>query len=290
MKKIAIIGMVSLCAAGVYAQGTLIFGDDGFEGYYSQIFSPNTANPAVETIGNTAAQNPAGTQTYPAGQYTAIGGSSGGVGINYANGNQFTVQIYWTPTTYVASHLTAGSTFLPGIYATLETPQAAYSGFNGTSDIGQGNGNPSPSYIGTMSDGTQAATAGYFQVNSPPAVDNGLFGETQTQADFNNLGTQDTAATIALACWYNAGNTILSMAAASTAKVPYGISLPFTMGSLGESTTDESLFNSGPTPAAAAEAMSKLTSFSLIGAVPEPSTIVLGVMGACAFLARRRKK
>jgi hypothetical protein len=30
-------------------------------------------------------------------------------------------------------------------------------------------------------------------------------------------------------------------------------------------------------------------SFSLTS-VPEPSTIALGVIGACAFLARRRKK
>ena len=149
MKKIAIIGMLSLCAAGAYAQGTLIFGDFGFEGYYSQIYSPNTANTTVETYGNTAAQNPVGTQTYPSAQYTLIGGSTG-TGQNFAYGNQFSVQIYWTPNTYIASHLTAGSTFLPAIMATIETPQAAYSSFNGTSDVGQGNGNPSPSYIGTM--------------------------------------------------------------------------------------------------------------------------------------------
>ena len=35
----------------------------------------------------------------------------------------------------------------------------------------------------------------------------------------------------------------------------------------------------------------KITSFSLrYSPVPEPSTIALGVMGVCAFLARRRMK
>jgi hypothetical protein len=287
MNKLAIIGMFSLCAAGAYAQGTLIFGDDGFQGYYSQIYSPNTANPTVETLGNTSSQVPAGTQTYPAGQYTPIGGQRGGGVMNYAYGNQFTVQIYWTPSTYAPSHLTAGSSFLASqVYPALLTSQPAY---NPATQTGQGNGNPSPSYIGTMADGTQGQTAGFFQVNNAPSVDNGLFGEVQTQDDFNNLGTQDTAATVAVACWYNAAGTINSLAAASAAQVPYGISLPFTMGALGESSADESLFNSGNTPATASQAMSKLTSFSLIGPVPEPSTIALGVLGACAFLARRKK-
>jgi len=287
MKKIAIIGVLSLCAAGAYAQGTLIFGDYNDVGFYSQIYSPNTANPNVETYGNTASDIPIGTHTYP--NSVPIGGSAG-TGQNYAYGNQFTVQIYWTPNTYVPSHLTAGSTFLPGIYGTLETPQAAFSGLNGdgTADIGQGNGNPSPSYVGTMSDGT--VPAGFFQVANPPTVDNGLYGDTQTQSDWVNLGAQDTAATVAVACWYNAGGTINSLAAASAAHVPYGISLPFVMTGLGEDAADETSFNNGSqTPGTLTPAMNQLTSFSLIGTVPEPSTIALGVMGVCAFLARRKK-
>jgi len=286
MKKIAIIGLMSLCAAGAYAQGTLLFSDYQSEGYSSQIFSPNTAAPTVEVYGNTAANSPAGTQTYP--NSVPIGGSTG-TGLNYAYGNQFTVQMYWTPNTYVASHLTAGSTFLPAIMATIETPQAAFSSFNGTSDVGQGNGNPSPSYVGTMSDGTLSQPAGFFQVNNPPTTDNGLFGDTQTQDDFNNLGAQDTAATVAVACWYNAGGTINSLAAASSAHVPYGISLPFTMSSLGEDSADETLFQGQQEPGNLTPAMNKLTSFSLVSTVPEPSMIALGVMGVCAFLARRKK-
>jgi catalase len=46
----------------------------------------------------------------------------------------------------------------------------------------------------------------------------------------------------------------------------------------------------GPTYLAdTADFSSYLQSFNLT-AVPEPSTIALGVIGACAFLARRRKK
>jgi len=175
MKKIAIIGVLSLCAAGAFAQGSLVFGDYNAEGLYSEIYSPNTANTSVETYGNTSSQNPVGTQQYPAGQYTPIGGSAG-TGQSFAYGNQFTVQIYWTPNTYVPSHLTAGSTFLPAIMATIETPQAAY---NATTTLGQGNGNPSPSYISDMGDGTANSNpAGYFNANT--ATDNGLFGDVQT--------------------------------------------------------------------------------------------------------------
>jgi len=286
MKKIAIIGVLSLCAAGAFAQGSLVFGDYNAEGLYSEIYSPNTANTSVETYGNTSSQNPVGTQQYPAGQYTPIGGSAG-TGQSFAYGNQFTVQIYWTPNTYVPSHLTAGSTFLPAIMATIETPQAAY---NATTTLGQGNGNPSPSYISDMGDGTANSNpAGYFNANT--ATDNGLFGDVQTQDDWNNNGIQDINATVAVACWYNAGGTINSLAAASSAHVPYGISLPMTLAGLGEDSSDETAFTGTQTPGTLPPAMSKLTSFSLVGTftVPEPSMIALGVMGVCAFLARRKK-
>jgi len=290
MKKITIISLLSLCAAGAFAQGSLLFSDYYSENYVSQIYSPNTANPTVETQGNGAApQFPVGTASYA--NSVPIGGSAG-IGLNYAYGNQFSVQVYWTPNTYVASHLKLGSTYLPAIYATLETTNAAFSGLNGdqTADVGQGNGNPSPSYVGTMSDGTKAQTAGFFQVTS---VDNGLYGDAQTISDWNNFGTQDTAATVAVACWYNNGGLIGSLAAASKAGVPYGISLPFVMTGLGEDIADETAFaNGNQQPGTLTPAMSGLTSFSLIGSVvsvPEPSTIALGVLGACAFLARRRK-
>jgi hypothetical protein len=288
MKKITIISLLSLCAAGAYAQGTLLFNDFQSEGYSSEIYSPNTANPAVETQGNTSAQNPIGTQSYA--NSVPIGGQRGGGVMNYAYGNQFTVQLYWTPNTYIASWYATTSSHFNTVMTAIKTPVAAFSGLNGdeTADIGEGLGNPSPSYVGTMSDGTQTQPAGYFQITS---VDNGLFGDTATQSDWINLSQQDVNASVAVACWYNNGGLIQSLAAASAAQVPYGISLPFLLTGLGEDSADNTVFKNGSaTPGSLAPAMNQLTSFSLIGGtVPEPSTIALGVLGACAFLARRRK-
>jgi len=64
-----------------------------------------------------------------------------------------------------------------------------------------------------------------------------------------------------------------------------------TLAGLGEDSSDETAFTGTQTPGTLPPAMSKLTSFSLVGTftVPEPSMIALGVMGVCAFLARRKK-
>jgi hypothetical protein len=253
MKKIAIIGLLSVCAAGAYAQGTLNFADNIPGSSLSQIYSPNTANPTVETTGNTSSQFPTGTQTYPTGQYTPIGGSSG-TGLNYAFGNQFTVQVY----------------FAAGKNQPLASLQ------------------PATAYIGTMATAANPG-AGYMSgVTLNP--DPGLFGLAQALADAdpNRNATLDNTATVALACWYNANNTITSLAAASAAKVPYGESAKINMSNLGETATVESVYNGTTTQAQQPQYM-QITSFSLIQPVPEPSTIALGVLGVCAFLARRKK-
>jgi len=88
------------------------------------------------------------------------------------------------------------------------------------------------------------------------------------------------SAVLSLAAWYNPNNTIATVAAAQTAGVPYGWSPLFTLGSLG---------NLGSPPSTPPNLVG-LQSFSLIAPVPEPGTIALGIMGAAAFLARRRKK
>jgi len=293
MKKIAIISLLSLCAAGAYAQGTLIF-TDSLAGDNAQIYSPNTANPGVSTKGNTSAQLPAGTQSYPSANFTPIGGSTG-TGLNYAYGNQFTVQVYWMPGTVNTTYVNATSTHLASVYATLLTPKAAYSGQDVSgNDIGQGLGNPSPSYIGTLAT-TSNPGAGFLQSGSQDQS-GGLFGTQQTLDDWNNDGAADYSAVVALACWYNAGNTINSLSAASIAGVPYGISLPVQFGvnglnQLAESGAIESLY-AGKTEPAGTPNAPLWTSFSLVGgtvSIPEPSTIALGVLGVCAFLARRRK-
>jgi hypothetical protein len=251
MKKIAIIGLLTLCAAGAYAQGTLVFANNN-PSSVSHIWSPDSVTPNVQITGNTATDTPAGTATYP--HSVMIGGSSGAAGtpINYAYGNNFTAQIYAAPNVLGAtlSSLTPVASYI----TTLATTASEGAGF-----IVLGNLSPDPGipYANTLSDA--------------------------------NNGTLDNKATVALACWYNAGGTITSLAAAQAANVPWGESAAFNMRNLGEPSSVMTALNAAPTAATQAGNMAGLTSFSLT-TVPEPSTIALGVMGACAFLARRRKK
>ena len=94
------------------------------------------------------------------------------------------------------------------------------------------------------------------------------------------VSAASSSATLSLAAWYNGGGTISSLAAAEAAKVPYGWSTPFTLSGLG---------NLGAPPSTPPD-LTGLTSFSLVTtSVPEPGTITLGLMGAAAFLARRKQ-
>jgi len=116
--------------------------------------------------------------------------------------------------------------------------------------------------------------AGGSFLGSAPTTDPGIPG----------TGTAATAtATVALAAWYNGGNTITSLSAAEAAHVPYGWSVP-------TSTFSGPLGGTGSPPNTPPD-LTGLTSFSLVpGTVPEPGTITLGIMGAAAFLARRRSR
>jgi hypothetical protein len=252
MKKITIIGLLSLAAAGAYAQGTVDFANNG-GGVVSHIWSPDPTTPSVQTTGNTATDTPAGVATYNG---VKIGGSQGtdsGGTINYSFGNNFTVQLY---------------------------ANAAGTGKALSSLV------PVTSYISTMATTGGAANAGFIvahNLSPDPGIPN-----PNADADALN-GTLDNRATCALACWYNAGGTITSLAAASAAGVPYGESAAFNVTGLGEPSSIMTDYNGSPTGATQAAFMSNLKSFDLT-ATPEPSTIALGVMGACAFLARRRNK
>jgi len=249
MKKLTIIGLLSVCAAGAFAQGTLVFNNSVPNTVVAPIFSPNPANPTVEQTGNSASGFPAGTVVY-GGQL--IGGSSG-AGLNYANGNQFTAQIY----------------------ALVRVSGAALP-FSSLLPVSQ--------YVTTMnSTGTQPG-AGFIVQPNLPSTEPGI---PNTGYDSDNQ-VIDNRATVSLAAWYNAGGTITSLAAASAAGVPYGFSTPFNLPGLGEPASVETAANGSPTAATTAKNMIGLTSFSLVS-VPEPSTIALGVMGVCAFLARRKK-
>lgn len=83
-------------------------------------------------------------------------------------------------------------------------------------------------------------------------------------------------ATVALAAWFNGGGAYTSIVAAQAAGQPAAFSDTATINGTGG-------FGTPPTT----PPFIGVNSFSLTG-VPEPSTIALGVMGASAFLMRRR--
>jgi len=87
-----------------------------------------------------------------------------------------------------------------------------------------------------------------------------------------------SSAWVGIAAWYNAGGTITSYEAAVAAGDPAGYV---------ESTSAVPI-GAAPSPAGNLQGGYGLTSFSL-ATVPEPSTIALGVVGACSLLLRRRK-
>jgi len=109
----------------------------------------------------------------------------------------------------------------------------------------------------------------------------GLGGLYQVQAGATTAAIPGAAvgsvATVALAAWNNEGGTVNSLAAAQADGDPWGVSNTGNTAGLGGGiVTPPGL----PT---------SIDSFSLATTVPEPSTIALGVIGASAFLFRRRK-
>jgi hypothetical protein len=128
---------------------------------------------------------------------------------------------------------------------------------------------PLAQYTSTFA--TKAGGAGQF-LGASPSPDSGIPGTGLAGG---------ASATLSLAAWYNGGGTIGTLQAAEAANVPYGWSPLFSLTGLG---------GSGSPPATPPDLIG-LKSFSLITAAPtpEPGTIALGIMGAAAFLARRRK-
>jgi hypothetical protein len=267
MKKILIVGLLSACTAGVYAQGTLVFYNN-FSDLQFQIYAPNPASPSIEQTGDTASQaaisGTSGTPTVYGGQ--VIGGSSFSgtapaqpTGL-YSDGNLFTAQIY-------ASPAGTGSGSIPA-FGSL-SPVSQYIE-NFTTSGGVGN-----AFLNQATLTTDPGIPGTGYDNS------GVHG-SPSQHILNN-------ANVAVAAWYNMGGTITSLAAAQAAGVPNGESTVVLVSGLGEPASVETA-SAGHTaqPTTPTEPYG-LQSFSL-AATPEPSTIAMGVMGACAFLARRRKK
>ncbi len=261
MKKIAIIGLLSLAAAGAFAQGQLVFSTDIPGSIVMHIYSPDPVNSNTITQGNSAIDTPVGSTVYNG---TLIGGATGtdtGGTINYTFGNNFTAQIYAAPRISGAALAFSSLSPVTSYLTTLAT-----SGNPGAGFISPNTLTPDPGIPGTGADPDQVTPGGV------------------------GGSGYDNRATISVACWYNAGGTITSLAAASAAHVPFGWSTPVNLGSLGEPGSITAIVGGAGTLPITPPNPKGLTSFDLmIAPVPEPSTIALGVLGACAFLARRRK-
>jgi len=246
MKKILLTSLMSVGALGAHAQGQLVFTDYIYGGAHpitTHIWSPSSTSPGVAQSGNTASDVPAGSTTYA--NSTLLGGfavNGSGANPTYQNGNNWTVQL----------EALGGATTAVPLSSLLPVTQ----------------------YTTHLNTSGGAAAAGEWQTLSV-ANDPGVPGAVN--------GTSGTGpADYAVACWYNGGGTITTLAAASAS----------TSGIWGESAevvnaqlTEPSSVTGGapgiPNPETA-------NSFRLTS-VPEPSSIALGVMAASAFLARRRK-
>jgi hypothetical protein len=265
MKKIIIIGLVSLCAVGAYAQGTLQFYNQ-FSDLSFHIYAPNTANPNVMQEGNNAADGAISGTSAPYIVYGGIpiGGASGAAGtpINYSYGNNFYAQVFASPAGNGSGAAPAFSSLSP--VTQYMTTLATTSGEGAGSLVGLDFSSGDAGIPGTGYDGS------------------GLHGASHI---LNN-------ANVAIAAWYNAGGTITSLAQAeSTQGIPYGYSAVTVLSGLGEPASVETSAAGHTAQPTTPTEMYGIQSFSLVANnVPEPSTIALGVMGACAFLARRRKK
>jgi hypothetical protein len=310
MKKIAIVGLVTLCSTGAYAQGQVAFMPYQTQYFVdAQVYSPNPGNPSVQVQGDTATQISnaglnssaginAGFPTLTPVTYagTPIGGSSwtgttpvsfSGAGASvYSYGNLFTAELYALSTTTVQA-------IPPG------TTLASLS--------------PVTQYQTTFATSSSPFGAGYFS-EATPANDSGIPGTGYIGGTprANRQGTTwlGNNAAAAVVAWYSGGGQFATYAAAQAAGAPTGYSAIFEINNLVEPQSvmvqDENN-NSSATAQQGLQggtqylngydnnafggdgAMTTLQSFNLT-MTPEPSTIALGVLGACAFLARRRKK
>jgi hypothetical protein len=175
-----------------------------------------------------------------------------------------------------------------------DKPAGTQTGYTGGLVGGSGtgnsvaNGNDVTFEVYALGGGTSAAAASalqalsqYTSVGYTIAAGAGLFHAVSPAGDTGipNSAATDTA-TVALAAWYNGGGSYTSLAAAQAAGVPAGESTPVFLTALGGVVPP-----AGGTPGLPPTL--GVQSFSLT-ASPEPSTIALCVMGASAFLLRRR--
>jgi hypothetical protein len=257
MKKTLVITALAAGVASGYSQGTVNFFDRQAD-VTIHIYAPQVASPGVETTGNA---NSAVGVTADIYDNNGVDANIGNAGLNTGGTTVYTGGAIGN--TAAANPTAAGLyNYNNGSDYTVELYAAPGINANVTALV------PVSQYVSTIY--TSATLGGAFKsvtVNSDPGM------------PFSGAN-----ATIALVAWYNGGvsPTGLSQAAltAQYAGSPVkGMSLLDNLASLGGTGT----------PPAATPDLQGLQSFSLATATPEPSTIALGVIGASAFLFRRRK-
>jgi len=266
MKKSLTVVALLAGAVSVYSQGSVLFNDyvQGTSGFAIHIWSPQLGAPGTELTGNSSTpfvangaagdlgDSPVGTQT----GYTGV--RIGGGGTAPTSGP--------TPTTDPAGYAN-GDNFSVELYAGAGT-LSSFSSLN-----------PIPATLGPIADGSDGANyAGLFLTGATVTL-NGTGGTPSVLAG--------AAVTFALAAWYNNDGQITTLAAAEAAGVPCGWS-PVGTESVGGAGGGAPL--NLPGAGDSYTTAGGITSFSLITATPEPSTIALGVIGASAFLMRLRRK
>jgi hypothetical protein len=251
MKKTLIIGALVAGTLSAYSQGTINFLDRQSD-MTIHIFAPQLLTPTVETMGNQGLPVSGSSTLGVSTDALSSGGNTTYGGATVYTGGAIGNTLAANPTAAGLYHYNNGSDYTVELYAAP--------GANAAASALQ----PVSQYTTIIY--TSSTLGGIFK-NVIPGSDPGLSG-----AAFG--GT----ATVALYAWYN-GGTGLSYSAALQAGDPTGISDLITLTGLGNPTAS---------PPVTAPDLIGLTSFSLV-TTPEPSTIALGVIGASAFLFRRRK-
>jgi hypothetical protein len=250
-KTLTIMALMAGATAG-YSQGVLAWGDY-IESFTFDVFAPQTATPTVQQYGNSSVDSPVGSTVYTGAPLGGANNSTTSEGI-YGNGNLWTIALF----AVAGSGNNAGIAAAEGANTPITTSLFQTSGGIGLANAGAASG---------------ASSAGVFSQNN-----------VQLVLPFTG------PATFQLEAWYNGGNN--TTYANSTIKGVSQIETISTLGNgntilaptLGVTSGDATEF---PSVQPTGDAL--ITSFSLANAAPEPSTIALGVIGASAFLFRRRK-
>lgn len=211
----------------------------------------------------------------------AVGAQAQGT-VNFADTGAYVIHIYAPQASGLAVQGNAGNDVPSG--STAYDAGSAIGGSGAGTGYGNGN-NVSVELYGLTGTGDSLASVeanpltqyvGHLGTKSAAAA--GLFIPTGSGADPGIPNTTaSSGATVALAAWWNPANAYPTIGAAQAAGQAYGWSDTANIATLGGFGTPPGT----PPPIG-------VTSFSLVTSSPEPSTIALGIMGASAFLARRR--